>query len=224
MDRLEEVIISLIKAENTKLRACNYPLVLLHTLNKSKCKKWAKFIRTFNKQRESSSPPSSACPVAGSPCQESSKTKLSFVVSLASKNTKRMLSVVYVTITNLSSPQELAATLDSCTLRKLEGKGLNKLLRTIICHMLVTQLNCVWLYNFTSNPASAHLVKERFKWTESHDDDLNNRIAEASRGDLVEFIGDYRSSSSPAFEALITLYRQICTISSITLKKKSGLK
>lgn len=226
MDRLKKVILSLIEAEDEKLQACNYPFVLLHTIDQSKCMKWAEFIQTFNRQRESSSvssPPSPACPSAGEPCQVSSQTKLSFVVSLSSKDAKQsMLSVVYVTISKVSA-KELAATLDSCTLRQLEGKGLNKLLRTIICHMLVTQLHCVWLYNFTSNPASAHLVTKYFKWTKSHDEDLNNRIAYASGGNLVEFIGDYRSPSSAAYEALVALYRKVCTLSSMTLKASAPL-
>jgi len=44
----------------------------------------------------------------------------------------------------------------------------------------------------------------------------HNRIAYASQGDLVEFIGDYRSPSSPAYMALVALYRTLCTLSSVT--------
>jgi len=219
MKRLEELIPILIQAENKKLEACDYPVFLEHTIDQRNCAKWIKFIHLFNEQRQSTSKPTSkpSCPVSGEPCYASSHTKLSFVVSLSRKGSQQsMLSVIYVSISQLN-PKELIATLDSCTLRQQEGKGLNKLLRTIICHLLVTQLHCVWLYNFTSNPASEHLVTKYFKWQKSHDEDLHNRIAHVSQGDLVEFIGDYRSPSSPAYMALVALYRSLCALSSTTV-------
>ena len=98
------------------------------------------------------------------------------------------------------------ATLDSCTLLEDEGRGLNQLLRTVVYHLLVTQLNCPLLYSYTSNRASSHILRKHFGWTEPPDERVPERIAFATDGDLAELVGDYSSVHTAAYEALVGMY------------------
>lgn len=161
---------------------------------------WKAFIQAFS--RES---PKHKCSAGSEPFQETTAHSYSCAITLLDAGT--MMAAVYLKV--LERDGVRYGSVDSCTLPEYQNRGLNKVLRTLVYHALVTQFHCKYLYSYAVSPASMHVVTKHFGWQQlAEDSPLARRISEID-GDLVDVFGSY-DRGSEAYRLLMARYENLC--------------
>jgi hypothetical protein len=187
-----------------RLAACHPAWKLVTCTSPDGCATWRKFIQAY-----AASQARVQCYAASEPCEKVKAASYTCAVVVVRRADEEPMAAVHLKV--LSGPEGRYGSVDSCTIPSFEGRGLNKILRTLVYHALVTQFHCKLLYTVAVSQTTAHVVTKYFGWERLSDDsDLSASIA-GIEGDLADYYALY-DIRSPAYALLIERYAALCEV------------